>query len=130
MVRAWGPAALALAAALGLACGGGGNGPSSPGPPAENPYRITIGANGIVSPADLAVPPGTRVLFVNNDSRPHEMTSDAHPDHLDCPPINAVGLLTAGQSRETGNLVTVRTCGFHDHINPDARGLQGSILIR
>jgi plastocyanin len=130
MVRTPAATALALAAALAGACGGGGNGPSSPGPPAENPYRITIGTNGRVSPADLTVPPGTRVLFVNNDSRPHEMTSDAHPDHLDCPPINAVGLLSAGQSRETGNLVTLRTCGFHDHINPDSTGLQGRILIR
>jgi plastocyanin len=73
---------------------------------------------------------GTRVRFVNNDSRPHNMASDPHPTHTDCPAINQVGLLQPGQIRETGNLVEVRTCGFHDHDNPTSQTLQGSITIR
>ena len=28
-------------------------------------------------------------------------------------------MLNPGQSRESENLVTVRTCGFHDHNDPD-----------
>jgi plastocyanin len=103
--------------------------PSNPNTP-TNPYTITISTSGIVSPKQLTVPPGTRVLFVNNHSRPHNMTSDPHPDHLDCPDLNQVGLLNAGQSRESGNLVTVRTCGFHDHDDPDNINLRGSIVIR
>jgi plastocyanin len=82
------------------------------------------------NPREVSVPPGTRVLFVNSDSRPHNMTSDFHPDHQECPPINQVGLLQPGQSRETGNLTTVRTCGFHDHDNPNVISLQGRIIIR
>jgi plastocyanin len=78
----------------------------------------------------LTVSPGTRVLFVNSDSRRHDMTSDQHPDHQDCPEINQVGLLLPNQSRETGNLVTVRTCGFHDHESPDNANLKGRIIIR
>jgi hypothetical protein len=35
-----------------------------------------------------------------------------------------------GDSRETGNLVEVRTCGYHDHENPEVASLQGSIVIR
>jgi hypothetical protein len=58
------------------------------------------------------------------------MTSDPHPDHTDCPEINQVGLLSPGQSRETGNLVTVRTCGFHDHDNPSAQSLTGQIIVQ
>jgi hypothetical protein len=42
----------------------------------------------------LTVPPGTRVTFINNDTRVHEMDSDPHPDHTDCPEINQVDLLT------------------------------------
>jgi plastocyanin len=111
------------------ACGGGG--PSEPSPPASNnPYRITISSNGAVSPTEVVVPPGARVLFINNDARRHDMTSDPHPDHTDCVEINQVGVLQAGQSRETGNLVTVRTCGFHDHDNPDNTALNGRIVIR
>src|SRR5436190_21989104 len=75
---------------------------------------ITITSNG-VSPANIQVAVGSRVKFVNNDTRSHNMTSDPHPDHTDCPDINQVGFLTPGQQRETGNLNTARTCGFHDH---------------
>ena len=110
-------------------CGGGG-GPTDPSPAPSNPNRITISASGAVSPTELIVPPGTRVLFINNHARRHDMTSDQHPDHMDCPEINQVGVLQQGQSRETGNLVSVRTCGFHDHENPDDPLLKGRIVIR
>jgi hypothetical protein len=58
------------------------------------------------------------------------MASDNHPDHLECPEINTVGLLMPGESRETSNLVTVRTCGFHDHHQPTNDLLRGKIIIR
>jgi hypothetical protein len=87
-------------------------------------------SSGTVSPRELTVSPGARVLFINNHSRRHDMASDPHPDHGDCPEINQVGVLSNGQSRETGNLVAVRTCGFHDHDDPDNPGLRGSIIIR
>jgi hypothetical protein len=109
------------------ACGGGS--PSTPSP--SGTTTITITASG-VSAAQITVSPGTRVLFVNNDSRSHNMTSDPHPEHNDCPEINTVGLLQPNQSRETGNLVAVRTCGFHDHDDPPPGGNRwtGRITIR
>ena len=119
---------LAALVAVCAACGGDSP-PSNPNNP-TNPYRITISPGGVADPKQLTVPPGTRVLFVNNHSRPHNMTSDPHPEHFDCPDLNQVGLLNAGQSRESGNLVTVRACGFHDHDDPDNVNLRGSIVIR
>jgi len=121
-------AAAACAMALAASCGGGS--PAAPAPPVTNPFRVTISAAGTVTPVELVVPPGTRVLFINEHSRPHDMTSDDHPDHLECPAINSVGLLNSGQSRETGNLVAIRTCGFHDHINPGDSRLKGRIIVR
>src|SRR5262245_18971206 len=113
----------ALVLGLFVAAGACGKSYGDSSPPAPtNPYQITIGANGVVAPSELVVPQGSRVLFVNNHSRPHEMASDPHPDHLDCPEINQLGLLQPGQSRETGSLVTVRTCGFHDHGEPENNG--------
>jgi plastocyanin len=91
---------------------------------------VTISSAGVASPKDLTVPPGSRVLFVNNDSRRHDMTSDPHPDHEDCPSLNQVGVLTTGQSRESGNLNVARTCGYHDHDNPDNTNVQGRIIVR
>jgi hypothetical protein len=70
------------------------------------------------------------VLFINNDNRRRNMTSDPHPEHDECPEINNVGLLNTGQSKETGNLNTVRTCGFHDHDDPDSNNVKGRIVIR
>lgn len=112
------------------ACGGGS--PSSPSNGgSSNTTTITITSAG-VSTAQLNVTAGTRVTFVNNDTRSHNMTSDPHPEHNDCPEINSVGLLLAGQSRETGNLVAVRTCGFHDHDDPPPAGAKwaGKITTR
>jgi plastocyanin len=108
-------------------CGGGG---SSTSPTPVSPTTFRISSSGIISPVEMTVAPGTRVLFINDHSRRHDMSSDPHPDHTDCPEINQVGSLNTGQSRETGNLVAVRTCGFHDHQDPDNASLRGRIVIR
>ena len=109
------------------ACGGSSPPPTTP--PPTNPYRVTITTAG-VTPKELIVPPGTRVLFINNDTRRRNMTSDPHPDHDECTEINAVGLLNTGQSKETGNLNTVRTCSFHDHDDFENNAVKGRIVIR
>jgi len=124
-------AGIVAAAAL-VSCGGGA--PSSPSTGSSggsgNPaITITIASSG-VTPKQLQVSPGTRVLFTNNSSANHTMNSDPHPEHTDCPEINNIGFISPGQTKETGNLNTVRTCGYHDHDNPDNRSLQGTIVIR
>lgn len=140
---AWMAGAAVAAAIMVAACGGGGGGssPTAPSPspspaPAPTPApgggttTITISSAGVVSPKSITVSPGTRVTFVNNDTRAHDMSSDPHPAHTDCPELNQVGFLTAGQSRQTGNLNTVRTCGYHDHGRGTDTNLQGTIIIR
>ncbi len=95
-----------------------------------NPATTFLILNNAVCLTSLTVPRGTRVTFINNDTRAHEMTSDPHPEHTDCPELNQVGRLEAGQQRESGNLNVARRCGFHDHINDQNRALQGSITIQ
>lgn len=126
-------AALALAAG---ACGGsdGGGTPTTPTNPGGGgggsaAMTITIGSDGRVSPTTLTVPLGSRVTFTNNHNRQHDMSSDPHPEHTDCPEIT-VGNLQPGQSRQTQNLNTARTCGFHDHNEPSNTGLNGTIRIQ
>jgi plastocyanin len=119
------------------ACGGGGSSnnsgggtPTTPSPtPAPTGSTITITSSG-VSPRSVTVAAGSRVTFVNNDTAPHTMNSDPHPEHSACPAINDVGFLQPGQSRATGNLNTPRTCGFHDHNRDSDTSLQGSIVIQ
>ena len=128
-MRTRGTAAILCLAVAAATCGGKSPNPGGPSP-GENPNQMTISAAGVLTPSELVVSPGARVLFINNDSRRHHMSSDPHPDHQDCPAIDQVGVLTPGQRRETGNLVTVRTCGLHDHEDPDNPALRGRIVIR
>jgi len=137
-----GLAAAVLVATTAAACGG--SSPSSPTPPTSttppsttppstNPTdlaTITIGSNGSVSPSTVTITRGGRVTFVNNHTRAHDMSSDPHPEHTDCPEMAAVGFLSPGQSRTSSNFNTARNCGFHDHNEPDTAGLKGRITIQ
>jgi plastocyanin len=130
---------LAIASA---ACGGGGSSPTSPSPGTGGgggnsggggtvtTTTVTIDASGRVTPNDITVSAGSRVTFINNHNRNHEMTSNPHPEHSDCPAINDVGFIQPGQTKQTGNLTVVRTCGFHDHNEPSNTALQGVIRIQ
>jgi hypothetical protein len=104
--------------------------PSSPSG-GSSATTITITSAG-VSTTQLNISQGMRVTFLNSDTRSHDMTSDPHPEHNDCPEINTVGLLQPGQSHETGNMNVVRTCGFHDHDDPPPGGNKwtGRITVR
>ena len=120
---------LVLAIAMtAVACGSPAGG-ASPSPAQAPAATITITSSG-VSPKNVVISPGGQVMFVNNDSREHQMSSDPHPEHTDCPAFDQVGVLAQGQSRQTGNLNTVRTCGFHDHINFENQSLRGTVTIR
>jgi plastocyanin len=115
------------------ACGGASTRSSSPTSPtdgsATSSVTVTI-ANNVVSPQNVTVSRGARVTFVNSDNRPHDMESDPHPTHTDCPEINQVGTLSPEQSHQTGVLNTVRVCGFHDHEQSTTASLQGTIRIQ
>src|SRR4029450_11469504 len=65
---------------------------------------ITIGADGRVSPASVTIAPGGRVTMVNNHTRAHDMSSDPHPEHTQCPEINQIGFLSPGQRWTTRKL--------------------------
>jgi len=137
--------AIAVSAA---SCGGGDDTPSSPTPapapapaptpaptppptPTPNPSTATITITSAgVAPRSVTIAVGGRVNFINNDTRVHDMSSDPHPAHTNCPPMNDAGFLQPGQSRMTGNFTTARTCGFHDHNRDTDTTLQGTIVIQ
>jgi plastocyanin len=129
-----------IVVAMAAACSGGSSStPTTPTPPTTPPptgggnpttATFTIGTDGRVSPASVTIAVGGRVTFVNNHNQNHDMSSDPHPEHTDCPPMAQVGFLTAGQTRTSGNFNTARTCGFHDHNLPENTGLQGRIIIQ
>jgi len=108
---------MATLAITAVACGS--DSPSSPsgGNDGTIAATLTITSTG-TAPKSVTVPIGSRVTIVNNDTRSHDMNSDPHPEHTQCPALN-VGVLSPGQSRTSQNLTTARTCGMHDHGDPD-----------
>jgi hypothetical protein len=120
------------------ACSGGGavERPSAgvPTGPSEAPsYRWPLHATVTLTPAGVEPPlvtinVGGRITFVNGDVRPHEIVSDPYLRHEECPAINRVGLLAPGAQGESAVFERVRTCGFHDHLDP--AGVTGRIDVR
>lgn len=134
-----GLAAAIVVAMTAAACGGGSSStPTTPTPPTTTPpaggnpstATITIGSDGRVSPAQVTIAVGGRVTIINNHNVSHDMQSDPHPEHTDCPPLAQIGFLTPGQQRTSGNFNTARTCGFHDHDRENDAGLRGRIIIQ
>jgi plastocyanin len=122
-----------LAAALisASACGGSDS-PSSPsggGNDGTIAATVTITASG-VSPKSVTIPIGSRVTFVNNDTRTHDINSNPHPNHGSCPSMDGVLNMAPGQNRTTNNFTAARTCGYHDH-NDDTNPLwQGTVVVQ
>ena len=124
-------AAAAVAVTSALSCGGSSSTTPTPGggttPTGTN--TIVISDN-TLSPQNITVARGSQVTVTNNDSRDHEMDSDPHPEHTDCPELNQIGFLNPGQSRQSGNLNTARKCGIHDHGDPNRATLKATITIQ
>ena len=90
---------------------------------------ITIG-NGRVTPSEVSISVGQSVTFVNNDGQTRNVTSDPHPIHTDCPQINAVGNIANNQTKLTDAFPAARSCGFHNHDDPDNANFKGRINIQ
>lgn len=132
-----GAAAIALAA-FAAACGGSSpSGPSSvtvvvrdTGSTGTSGATVTITASG-VSPKSVTVAVGQSVTFVNNDSRPHEIASNPHPQHGTCPSIEGgLATLSPGQTKLTHGFANTGTCGYHDHLDNTNTAFQGSIVVQ
>jgi plastocyanin len=104
---------------------GGGGSSSGPGPVGAT---ITITSSG-VNPANVTINVGQSISLVNNDSKAHEISSNPHPVHTDCPALN-FGMLNPGQSKTSDALTVARSCGYHDHLDPTNANWQGQVTVR
>ena len=135
----WRLAGCALALAVCACSDGAPSTPTSPTAPTAPPTAppaatlaatVTITANNRFQPVEVRVLRGGRVTFINQNNRAHDITSDPPHLHTDCPSIAEVGFIQPGQSKQTGVLNDVRTCGFHDHMQENNPDLQGRIIIQ
>jgi len=127
-------AAIALVAQT-SACGGGNESPAAPTPPpggggtpAPATMTITVSSTG-ASASSTEVAVGGTVTVTNTDTVAHEMSSNPHPAHTECPALN-FGSLGPNESRTSPPMPSARTCGVHDHLNPGSQALMRTIVIR
>ncbi|QQS22644.1 cupredoxin domain-containing protein [bacterium] len=73
------------------------------------------------SPASLTVKKGDIVIFKNDSDGKFRPASDDHPNHTIYPEFDADTGINAGGKYEF-KFAKVGTWGFHDHINPSAKG--------
>jgi plastocyanin len=90
---------------------------------------VIITSGNVFQPTEVRVLAGGRVTFINQNNRAHDITSDPPHLHTDCPAIMEVGFIQPGQTKQTGVLNDVRTCGFHDHMQENNPDLRGRIII-
>lgn len=116
-----------------VACGGGGGGSTTPTGTNSGVVAGSVGAtvsltaNG-ATPLEVRIQPTQRVRFVNTDSRPHQIQTNPHNFHTDCPPNNVV-VLNPGQQVDTGVFNDVKTCGYHNHLLPENQSFWGTIRV-
>ena len=123
---------LVTAVALLASCSSSSS-PVAPTPPVPaapaGPSAITLSATGF-SPQEVTVLVGARVTFVNSDRVSYDVSSGLDHNSRECPEIDAVGFLVAGQSRETSVFEQAKTCRFHEHANIGVAAYQGRIVVR
>lgn len=134
---------LAVVLAVAGACSSGGDGPSTPSSPSQPtvppddghggggtppPNTVTIRSTGM-SPITLTIAAGSRVSFVNGDSRPHDIAGGPDPSRPECPELDAVGFILSGQTRQSAVFTSPRTCQYHDHTYVGVAAFTGTIVV-
>jgi plastocyanin len=101
----------------------------TPAPPAPAGTTVAITAAGL-SPQSITIAVGSRVTFMNQDSRPHDVAGGPDPSRPDCPEVDAAGFIAPGQSRQTAAFTTPRTCEYHNHAYLGVAAFQGRIVVQ
>jgi hypothetical protein len=138
------PAAPAVAAVVCMnilfaACDGGPLGPGLGSPIVITEGRTTVTITGTgLNPQVVGEAATCRssnclfyVKFVNEDTVPHDLQSDPHPDHSTCVRFNTeVGRIGPGESREiiANGCDFSRFRGYHDETRPDDPRFHGQIV--
>jgi len=119
-------------ALLSAACGSSGGGPSGPPEPSPTPLgppTMTIRASGVDPQVLHTFDERETVIFVNADSRPHDVRSDPHPAHTDCPALN-LGAMMPGERREIAgpSLPPFTLCYYHDETDATNNSFRGVVV--
>ncbi len=101
---------------------------SSTPTPKPHLYTVRLTASG-VSTKSLTIRKGDAVTFVNDTSAGFWPASNPHPIHTGCPGFDALRSLGRGEEY-TLVFAVVRTCGYHNHVDPLNTSQQGTIIVQ
>lgn len=124
--------ALALWLSICAAACGSGGGPSatpSPSPSPSGPPVMTLTPGGVSPQVLHAFDSRETITFVNGDTRVHDLRSDPHPAHNECPALS-VGPIAPGESRQIAgpDLPPFSLCYYHDEADPVDPRFRGLIV--
>lgn len=91
-------------------------------------HTVVYTASG-VTPRSLTIRAGDAVRFRNDAATEVWPASDPHPSHSACPGFDAGRALRTGEEY-TLTFPAVKTCTFHNHIDPLGTATQGTIIVR
>jgi len=91
-------------------------------------HTVTYTSSG-PSPKTLTVRAGDGVRFRNSSSAQVWPASDPHPTHGNCPGFDAMRGLRSGEEY-TLTFPDVKTCAYHNHLDPDNSALRGTIIVQ
>ena len=121
--------AFLLLSSMGLGCSASYVAPTPAEPANSTPAAVTVHLTSSgVDQQNLTVAAGSAVAFTNDDSAVHQIASNPHPLHTDCPELNGPAL-PAGASFTATMTGQRSVCGFHDHLDPLNTALQGTIHV-
>ncbi len=88
--------------------------------------QVTITAQGFI-PQTILIKKGSTINWTNQDSKPHQVSSDPHPTHTLLPAIGKGKLLPAGSSF-TLTFDKTGTFTYHDEQNP--LKFKGTVVVK
>ena len=83
--------------------------------------NVIIGENGNFAPSEIKIKKGGKVTWVNKSQKQVWPASNPHPIHTDYPDFDALRGLANGESYSF-TFEKVGSWGYHNHINPGAKG--------
>jgi plastocyanin len=99
-----------------------GNGKTTPtAQPAPASATVQITSKGFV-PATLSVKQGTKVVWVNQDAKPHQVAADPYPDHSSLPGLFTPNPL-ASEETYSYTFTTAGSWTYHDQLHPTVGGV-------
>lgn len=86
----------------------------------QQAVEIEITADGF-NPNIESISKGTKVTWINKDSKPHKVASNPHPEHTGTPGLDSKDPV-GPEGNYSFTFDKVGTVTYHDHLNPTTNG--------